>query len=388
MQAASVLQKALERQTVTMSKVKAEMPAAVSLNSETPIAVSVRNVSKTFDTTPVLKNVSLDIRRGEFFSLLGPSGCGKTTLLRSIGGFETPTEGMIQIDDKDVSGIPPYARPTNMIFQQLALFPHLDVFENVAFGLRVQKKTPKDQIEGKVKGALALVRLEGYERRMPSQLSGGQRQRVAMARALVNEPSVLLLDEPLGALDLQLRLQMHEELRRLQRTLGNTFVFVTHDQGEAMAMSDRIAVMNAGVIVQLGTPEEIYERPNSRFVAQFVGHTNIFDGKVEKVEGDVVTIGSEGFTLKTSSSLPVSEGQPVTAVVRYEKIYLGSGDTSIKAKLVERMFLGSTVRVVAELTGGRQITADIASGAAAGLPAIGEMTELSFSAQDARVLVN
>jgi spermidine/putrescine transport system ATP-binding protein len=223
---------------------------------------------------------------------------------------------------------------------------------------------------------------------MPSQLSGGQRQRVAMARALVNEPSVLLLDEPLGALDLQLRLQMHEELRRLQRTLGNTFVFVTHDQGEAMAMSDRIAVMSAGVIVQLGTPEEIYERPNSRFVAQFVGHTNIFDGKVEKVEGGVVIIGSEGFALKASSSSPVSEGQPVTAVVRYEKIYLGPGDTSIKAKIVERMFLGSTVRVVAEIPGGRQITADIASGAAAGLPAIGEMTELSFSAQDARVLVN
>lgn len=386
MQAATVLRNALERQTVTMPKVRTEMPAAVALDSDTPISVSVRDVSKTFDTTPVLKNVSLDIRRGEFFSLLGPSGCGKTTLLRSIGGFETPTSGTIVIDGKDVAGIAPYARPTNMIFQQLALFPHLDVYENVAFGLRVQKR-PKDQIDGRVKATLALVRLEGYERRMPSQLSGGQRQRVAMARALVNEPSVLLLDEPLGALDLQLRLQMHEELRRLQRTLGNTFVFVTHDQGEAMAMSDRIAVMNAGVIVQLGTPEEIYERPQSRFVAQFVGHTNIFDGKVEKVEGGKVSINSEGFML-TASSSGVSAGQPVTAVVRYERIYLGPGETSMKAKVVERMFLGSTVRVVAELPGGRQVTADIASGAAAGLPAIGEMTELSFSAQDARALVN
>jgi spermidine/putrescine transport system ATP-binding protein len=386
MQAATVLRNALERQTVTISKVRAEMPAAVALDSHTPISVSVRDVSKTFDTTPVLKNVSLDIRRGEFFSLLGPSGCGKTTLLRSIGGFETPTSGTIVIDGKDVAGVAPYARPTNMIFQQLALFPHLDVYENVAFGLRVQRR-PKDQIDNRVKATLALVRLEGYERRMPSQLSGGQRQRVAMARALVNEPSVLLLDEPLGALDLQLRLQMHEELRRLQRTLGNTFVFVTHDQGEAMAMSDRIAVMNAGVIVQLGTPEEIYERPQSRFVAQFVGHTNIFDGKVEKVEGDKVTINSEGFTL-TASSTNVSAGQHVTAVMRYERIYLGPGETSMKAKVVERMFLGSTVRVVAELPGGRQVTADIASGAAAGLPAIGEMTELGFSAQDARVLVN
>lgn len=369
-----------------MPKVRTEMPAAVALDSHTPISVSVRDVSKTFDTTPVLKNVSLDIRRGEFFSLLGPSGCGKTTLLRSIGGFETPTSGTIVIDGKDVAGIPPYARPTNMIFQQLALFPHLDVYENVAFGLRVQKRA-KDQIDSRVKATLALVRLEGYERRMPSQLSGGQRQRVAMARALVNEPSVLLLDEPLGALDLQLRLQMHEELRRLQRTLGNTFVFVTHDQGEAMAMSDRIAVMNAGVIVQLGSPEEIYERPQSRFVAQFVGHTNIFDGKVEKVEGGNVTINSEGFMLTVSSS-SVGAGQPVTVVVRYERIYLGPGETSMKAKVVERMFLGSAVRVVAELPGGRQVTADIASGAAAGLPAIGEMTELSFSAKDARVLVN
>lgn len=386
MQAATILRNALEKQTVTMPKVRTEMPAAVALDSHTPISVSVRDVSKTFDATPVLKNVSLDIRRGEFFSLLGPSGCGKTTLLRSIGGFETPTSGTIVIDGKDVAGIPPYARPTNMIFQQLALFPHLDVYENVAFGLRVQKRA-KDQIDSRVKATLALVRLEGYERRMPSQLSGGQRQRVAMARALVNEPSVLLLDEPLGALDLQLRLQMHEELRRLQRTLGNTFVFVTHDQGEAMAMSDRIAVMNAGVIVQLGSPEEIYERPQSRFVAQFVGHTNIFDGKVEKVEGGNVTINSEGFMLTVSSS-SVGAGQPVTVVVRYERIYLGPGETSMKAKVVERMFLGSAVRVVAELPGGRQVTADIASGAAAGLPAIGEMTELSFSAKDARVLVN
>jgi spermidine/putrescine transport system ATP-binding protein len=369
-----------------MHRVNPEMPAAIALDSATPISVSIRNVSKTFDTTPVLRSVSLDIRRGEFFSLLGPSGCGKTTLLRSIGGFETPTSGTIEIDGRDVAGVPPYGRPTNMIFQQLALFPHLDVYENVAFGLRVQKH-PNDRIDGRVKTALALVRLEGYERRMPSQLSGGQRQRVAVARALVNEPSVLLLDEPLGALDLQLRLQMHEELRRLQRTLGNTFVFVTHDQSEAMAMSDRIAVINAGVIIQLGTPEEIYERPQSRFVAQFVGHTNLFDGKVAKVESTRVTVDSEGFLLTATASEPVTEGQSVTAVVRYERIRLGPGDTSIKAKLVERMFLGGTVRVVVELPGGRHVTADIASGAATGLPAIGAMVELSFSAPDSRVLV-
>jgi spermidine/putrescine transport system ATP-binding protein len=369
-----------------VSPAKTEMPAAIRLDSATPVSVSVRSVSKTFDTAPVLKDISLEIRRGEFFSLLGPSGCGKTTLLRSIGGFETPSSGTILIDGKNVGGIPPYGRPTNMIFQQLALFPHLDVYENVAFGLRVQKR-PKDQVDGRVKAALALVRLEGYERRMPNQLSGGQKQRVAMARALVNEPSVLLLDEPLGSLDLQLRLQMHEELRRLQRTLGNTFVFVTHDQGEAMAMSDRIAVMNAGVIVQLGTPEEIYERPQSRFVAQFIGHTNLFDGKVTKIEGSRVIVDSDGTMLVATAPVLVELGQPVTVVVRYERLALGHGDTTLRAKVVERMFLGGTVRVVAELPGGRRVTADVTSISAVVLPAIGELAALSFNVQDSRVLV-
>ena len=362
------------------------MPAAIHLDSETPISVSVRNLYKAFGTTPVLHDISLDIRRGEFFSLLGPSGCGKTTLLRAIGGFETPTSGSILIDGKDVGGIAPYGRPTNMIFQQLALFPHLDVYENVAFGLRVQKR-PKDQIDGRVRGALALVRLEGYERRLPSQLSGGQKQRVAMARALVNEPSVLLLDEPLGALDLQLRLQMHEELRRLQRTLGNTFVFVTHDQGEAMAMSDRIAVMNGGVIVQLGTPEDIYERPQSRFVAQFVGHTNLFDGNVTMIDGTRVTVDSGGRLLAATAPVPVELGQAVTVVVRFERIGLSAGDTTLRGDVAERMFLGGTVRVVIALSGGRLVTADLPSGAAAGLPAIGEPVALTFNASDARVLV-
>jgi ABC-type Fe3+/spermidine/putrescine transport system ATPase subunit len=222
---------------------------------------------------------------------------------------------------------------------------------------------------------------------MPNQLSGGQRQRVAMARALVNEPSVLLLDEPLGALDLQLRLQMHEELRRLQRTLGNTFIFVTHDQGEAMAMSDRIAVMNAGEIVQLGTPEEIYERPNSRFVAQFVGHTNLFDGKIATVEGNRVTVDSQGTTLAATAPGAVEAGQPVTVVVRYERLALGGGDTVLRATLVERMFLGGSVRVTAECPDGRRITADLPSSAASGLPGIGDPVTLGFSAADARVLL-
>ena len=351
-----------------------------------PISVSVRHLYKAFDSTAVLKDVSLDIRRGEFFSLLGPSGCGKTTLLRSIGGFEVPTSGEIHIDGNNMEAIPPYGRPTNMIFQQLALFPHLTVFENVAFGLRVHK-FPKEKIAPKVKAILALVRLEGFEKRMPQQLSGGQQQRVAMARALVNEPSVLLLDEPLGALDLQLRLQMHEELRRLQRTLGNTFIFVTHDQGEAMAMSDRIAVMNAGVIVQLGTPEEIYEWPATRFVAQFVGHTNLFDGKVVKCEGGRVVVNSDGILLTAASAAALEAGQAVTVVLRYERLGLSAGDTALTAPVVERMYLGGTVRIIVELNNGRRVTADITSISAADLPAIGSPVTLRFDARDARVLV-
>jgi spermidine/putrescine ABC transporter ATP-binding subunit len=363
-----------------------ENGATALLGEAAPISVSVRHLHKAFDTTAVLKDVSLDIRRGEFFSLLGPSGCGKTTLLRSIGGFEAPTSGEIHIDGKNMEGIPPFARPTNMIFQQLALFPHLDVFENVAFGLRVQKY-PKDQISPKVINALALVRLEGFEKRMPQQLSGGQQQRVAMARALINAPSVLLLDEPLGALDLQLRLQMHEELRRLQRTVGNTFIFVTHDQGEAMSMSDRIAVMNAGVIVQLGTPQEIYERPATRFVAQFVGHTNLFDGKVFKQEGDRVIVESDGTTLTARSKVALESGQPVTVVLRYERLGLAAGETELAGSVVERMYLGGTVRVIVELANRRRVTADITSTTGADLPPIGAPVILRFDARDARVLV-
>lgn len=349
-------------------------------------AVSIRGVSKAFDGALVLTDISLDIRRGEFFSLLGPSGCGKTTLLRSIGGFERPTEGVICIDGRDVSGVPPHLRPTNMIFQQLALFPHLDVYENVAFGMRVRKK-PKGRIEDAVRDALALVRLEGYERRMPNQLSGGQRQRVAIARALVNEPSVLLLDEPLGALDLQLRIKMQEELRRLQRTIGNTFVFVTHDQGEAMAMSDRIAVMDRGVIAQLGTPEEIYERPQSRFVAQFVGHTNIFDGTVATIEGQRATIASKGFSIAASATPHMSVGQLVTVVVRYERLALGRGDTTLRAKVVERMFLGTAVRIVTELPDGQAVTADLSTSSAVELPSAGQVIDLGFSTADVGILL-
>ena len=325
-------------------------------------AVEIRSVRKNYDRVVALDGVSVSIRRGEFFSLLGPSGCGKTTLLRIIGGFEDLSSGEVLIDGKDCGSAPPYARNTNMIFQHLALFPHMDVFENVAFGLR-RKRVPKPQIDERVHSALALVRLEGYDRRMIDQLSGGQKQRVAMARAIVNDPAVLLLDEPLGALDLQLRLQMQDELRRLHRSLGNTFIYVTHDQGEAMTMSDRIAVMNGGQIQQIGTPVEIYERPRTRFVASFIGHTNLLDGTiVEAPAGGGYLVDCRGIRFPCVAACPFEVGQGVTVALRYEKVGLARDDRNemvIRATVADQTFLGSAVRIETRLSNGVALTADI-----------------------------
>ena len=254
--------------------------------SEPPEAspeIRLVELSKDFRDVRAVDHVSLDIRAGEFFSLLGPSGCGKTTTLRMIGGFELPSEGRIELRGVDVTRTAPDKRPVNMVFQHYALFPHLDVGENVAFGLR-RRQVRRDEIARRVGEALDLVRLPGYQRRRAHQLSGGQQQRVALARALVNRPTVLLLDEPLGALDLKLRRQLQVELKRIQTEVGITFVYVTHDQEEALTMSDRIAVMNSGHVEQLGTPEELYERPATRFVADFIGTTNLMVGTVSAVE--------------------------------------------------------------------------------------------------------
>ncbi len=237
-------------------------------------AVRFQNVSRTFGTVKAVDDVSLDVAPGEFFAMLGPSGSGKTTCLRLIAGFEQPTSGHIEIFGETAEGLPPYRRNVNTVFQDYALFPHMTVGENVAYGLMIKGMGRADR-ERRAKDALAMVKLAGFETRRPSQLSGGQRQRVALARALVNEPKVLLLDEPLGALDLKLREQMQEELKALQKALGITFVFVTHDQGEALSMADRVAIFNEGKIVQAGAPEDVYERPRSRFVADFVGSSNV-----------------------------------------------------------------------------------------------------------------
>jgi ABC-type Fe3+/spermidine/putrescine transport system ATPase subunit len=240
-----------------------------------PPSVEIRGVTKRFGDSAAVDGVSLEIGRGELFALLGPSGCGKTTLLRMIGGLEAPSAGSIHIDGADVTAVPPHERPVNMVFQQYALFPHLTVAENVAFGLRY-KGVPKRSWAAEVAEALALVRLSGFEKRRPDQLSGGQRQRVALARAIVLEPRVLLLDEPLGALDQKLRKEVQVELKTLQRTLEITFVFVTHDQEEALALSDRMAVMSHGRVVQMGSPAEIFERPETELVAEFMGAANFF----------------------------------------------------------------------------------------------------------------
>jgi len=289
-------------------------------------SVELRRVIKRFTSpegTPVMAvdGVTLRIRDGEFFSLLGPSGCGKTTSLRLIAGFEQPTAGEIAIAGEVMGLKPPFQRPVNTVFQSYALFPHMTVAQNVSFGLEM-KHTAQGDIQRRVTEALRMVRLPGMEKRYSKQLSGGQQQRVALARALVNRPHVLLLDEPLGALDLKLRKEMQLELKTLQREVGITFVYVTHDQEEALTMSDRIAVMSAGKALQVGTPTEIYERPNCRFVADFIGETNFLSGKLVGCEGKRATVDCGGLQVLAETDQPPGPGTGVTVAVRPEKIRL------------------------------------------------------------------
>jgi spermidine/putrescine transport system ATP-binding protein len=284
------------------------------------VAVELKSVTKRFEEVVAVDDISLQIMENEFFSLLGPSGCGKTTTLRMIGGFEHPTVGEVYIEGRLANNVAPHKRDTNMVFQQLALFPNMDVYDNIAFGLRM-KKVPKTTIRDKVRRALDLVELSGLESRRTGQLSGGQQQRVAIARALINEPSVLLLDEPLGALDLKLRLQMQLELKELQHRVGTTFIYVTHDQGEALTMSDRLAVMKDGRIEQLGSCEEVYERPRTRFVASFIGDSNLLDGVVTELDHDVATMDHKGVTLVVERNEVVQEeGAPLSISLRPERI--------------------------------------------------------------------
>ena len=288
--------------------------------------VRLENVTKAFKETLAVDDLNLQIEEGEFFSLLGPSGCGKTTTLRMIGGFEEPTEGTIYLGGNDVTSQPAYKRNVNTVFQSYALFPHLNVLDNVAYGLK-RKKVDKDEISTRSNEMLDLVDLSGYGDRKVSQLSGGQQQRVALARALVNEPGVLLLDEPLGALDLKLRKQMQLELKRIQSEVGITFIYVTHDQDEAMTMSDRIAVMNAGKMEQIGAPQDVYELPSTSFVAGFLGASNLLAGKIEEVDGPAASVRlDEGsVVVLPADRLPARSGQ-VQVGVRPEKVEIRSGE--------------------------------------------------------------
>ena len=290
--------------------------------------VRLEDVSKAFKSAVAVDNVTLTIDEGEFFSLLGPSGCGKTTTLRMIGGFEEPSSGRIWLGDEDVSGLPAHKRDVNTVFQSYALFPHLSVAENIAYGLKRQGVL-KDEIGPRVEAMLELVDLEGYGHRRTTQLSGGQQQRVALARALVNRPQVLLLDEPLGALDLKLRKQMQLELKRIQSEVGITFIYVTHDQEEAMTMSDRIAVMSAGRLEQVGAPQDVYELPATSFVASFLGASNLLEGEIEGTSGEVtkVRLRVGGTVTLPAGRLPYSDG-PVAVGVRPEKLHIQATDSS------------------------------------------------------------
>ena len=282
--------------------------------------ISFKNVTKKFGDFTAVDNLSLNIYNREFFALLGASGCGKSTLLRMLAGFEQPTTGEIVLDGQDLAGTPPYRRPVNMMFQSYALFPHMTVEKNIAFGLR-QDGMPKDEIADRVGQMLKLVKLEQFARRKPNQLSGGQRQRVALARSLAKRPKVLLLDEPLGALDKKLREETQFELMDLQQSLGLTFVVVTHDQEEAMTMADRIAVMSHGKVVQVATPAEIYEAPNCRFVADFIGDVNILDGNVTSAQSGMVEISVDsGFTVRTAAGDAPSVGSRASLAIRPEKL--------------------------------------------------------------------
>lgn len=325
----------------------------------TKICLELKNITKSFTKEDaVLNGINLTIHKGEFITLLGSSGCGKTTTLRIVAGLEMPDSGQVFLDGEDVTLLAPEARDVNTVFQNYALFPHMNVADNIGYGLKL-KKVPKQEIKKKVKEILELVQLPGYEKRKPSELSGGQKQRVAIARSLVNNPRVLLLDEPLGALDLQLRRAMQIELKKLQKKLGITFIYITHDQEEAINMSDRIAVMRDGRFEQIGTPDEIYNHPKTSYVATFVGNANILKGTAETTEGEYFRASVAGVSLLVRrEGQKVAVGEPVTVAVRSENIHLDEDPArGLEAEVQEKSFAGGMLRVVLKLKDGTEIIA-------------------------------
>jgi spermidine/putrescine transport system ATP-binding protein len=353
------------------------------------VAVELSGVTKSFGEFVAVDDLTLEIYEGEFFSLLGPSGCGKTTTLRMIAGFEEPTRGEISVAGEPMRGVPPYRRPVNTVFQSYAIFPHLNVFDNVAFGLR-RAGVKGNDLRRRVTEACEMVQLSGFEKRKPNMLSGGQQQRVALARALVNRPKVLLLDEPLGALDLKLRKEMQLELKSLQHEVGITFVYVTHDQEEALTMSDRIAVMNEGRVQQVAGPATLYESPRNRFVADFIGQTNVFSGTVEAVNADRVTLRTHGGTRVEAIShegIEVEVGTQAQATVRPEKVRFGSaGDNVLSAEVRQIVYLGVSTQYIAELPDGAPLILYQQNVHDSAGPGVGEEVSVTWDAENCLVL--
>lgn len=343
-----------------MNQIQQETSQEKELNKEEkPALLELRQIEKRFGDTRVLKGIDLTVEEGEFVTLLGSSGCGKTTTLRIIAGLEEPDRGQVLLEGVDMGGQGPEKRNVNTVFQNYALFPHMNVFQNIAYGLKI-RKVDKEEIRRRVTEILALVQLEGFEKRMPSQMSGGQRQRVAIARALVNNPRVLLLDEPLGALDLQLRRQMQTELKRLQKKLGITFIYITHDQEEAINMSDKIVVIRDGLVEQAGTPSQIYDDPRTSYVARFVGSANILTGTALRVRGQEGILehasGQAGFR---TGARPVKEGETITVAVRGETIRIWPEKhqpQGLAGVITEKSFVGGMLRIAVALGDGTEVT--------------------------------
>lgn len=347
--------------------------------------VELENVDKVYGENHVVKSLNLKVKEGEFLTLLGSSGCGKTTTLRMIAGFEEPTNGNIRVEGEAIENKEPYERNVNTVFQSYALFPHMTIYDNVAYGLKM-KKVKKEEIWERVLHMMDLVQLGGFENRYPNQLSGGQKQRVAIARALINRPKVLLLDEPLGALDLKLRKQMQLELKRLQKKLNITFIYVTHDQEEALTMSDRIAIMHDGILDQLGTPSEIYEKPATRFVATFIGETNIFDGTVADAEDDQIRVMVEN-GIVSARDITSRPGQYVTISVRPEKMKYSDKQMdgfTIPAVVRDYVYVGSIIKCVVELPNGNEIRIERLAGQE--LPVPGATIYPYWNTEDAVVI--
>ncbi len=336
-------------------------PDRSAIETDTKNDVELRKVFKVYNGDTAVRGIDLNVRQGEFFSILGPSGCGKTTTLRLIAGFEEPTAGEVLIRGKSMAGVPPYRRPINTVFQSYALFGHMSVWDNIAFGLRIQQ-CGKAELQERVGEALQLVKMDAFARRYPMQLSGGQQQRVALARALVNRPTVVLLDEPLGALDLKLRKEMQVELSNLHRDLGVTFVMVTHDQEEALSLSDRIAVMNDGRVEQVGSPSEIYDFPQTAFVADFIGDTNLFQGRVETATGTMLKVTTNSSLKFLVNAADIwNGGHQAIVSVRPEKISLsaeapGSELNCFEGQVQNTMYLGTHIHYLVQLSSGDRLT--------------------------------